>query len=262
MKMLNKATDMAGEVMNRSATTVLDSATARRSVKRECAACPRRGESPWCLLDRKTLNHLNGGKECRPYLAGQTIFEQGTPCQGIFCIVSGTVAVRQNAADGGSVIIRLACEGDLLGYRTYFSEGPYPDSAEALTSALICFISRPVIQDILERHPAISAHFLRRMAADQGDIQDKFLQSSNCSVRDRLLCLLEALRGRYGASRVDGSVEIALPVARKDLAAMIGASTESVVRAMRTLEEEGVAVFEGRRVIVPTAGALCGDIIA
>lgn len=231
------------------------------SLKRECASCPHIKESPWCHLDDQEISRITRIKKCQPYLTGQLLFEQGMPCKGIFCVVSGIVAVRQSAADGSSVIIRIAGEGDLLGYRTFFSGEDYPDSAEALSPSMVCFIPCQTLSEIIKETPEVARHFLRRLAADQGAIQEKFLQTSNCSVRDRLLGLLATFKNSYGSPIAGGELEIRLPLTRKDLAAMIGTCTESVIRAMRALEKDGVARFSGRMVVVAKPDLLCDDLL-
>ena len=230
-----------------------------KSLVRDCLSCVRRTESPWCALDDGDVARIEMAKVCKPYLAGQSIFEQGSTCRGLFCITSGMVALRQTDTGGSSVIIRIAGEKGLLGYRTFFSADAYPVSAEALTPASVCFIPRQVILDIIERNQNVALYFLQRLATDQAAVQDKFLDSSFHCVRDRLVRLVLAFAGRHGVVRQDGSLEIHLPIARKDMAAMIGACTESVIRAMRSLEEKKLAIFEGRMVVIPRPDLLSED---
>ncbi len=109
-----------------------------KSPTRERFSCPRRVESPRCLLDDEDVARIEMAKVCKPYLAGQSIFEQGSTCRGLFCIVSGMVAARQTEAGGGSVIIRVAGEGGLPGYRT-FCEGCFRRHLSAALIFLVFF---------------------------------------------------------------------------------------------------------------------------
>lgn len=220
------------------------------SLLKDCLSCPRITDSPWCNLDAETTAYLSAAKVCRPYIPGQALYRHGDSCHGLFCVLTGTVVVRRSNADGASVIVRIAGAGDILGYRTFFAEEAYPDSAEALIAATVCFIGREAVQTLMEDHPEVARRFLRRMACDQSETQERLLQNAACSVRDRVVRLLYALKCRYGTTRQDGSLEIRLPIGRKDIAEMIGSCAESVIRAMRSLEAEGLAVFNGRLAVI------------
>lgn len=220
------------------------------SLLKDCLSCPRLTDSPWCDLDAEATAFLSNAKVCRPYIPGQALYHHGDPCHGLYCVLTGTVVVRRSNADGASVIVRIAGAGDILGYRTFFAEEPYPDRAEALTAATVCFITREAVQYLMDGYPDIARRFLRRMACDQSEVQERLLQNAACSVRDRVVRLLYALKYRYGTACKDGSLEIRLPIGRKDIAEMIGSCAESVIRAMRSLEAEELAVFKARLVVI------------
>ena len=97
---------------------------------------------------------LNRVKVCNTYQPGQVIFYQGNPCLGIYCIMAGTVAIRLNDAQGNSAIVRLAHGGETIGYRAFFAGQPYHASAEALTSAKVCFVDKAAVRRLLEAAPA------------------------------------------------------------------------------------------------------------
>ena len=64
----------------------------------------------------------------------------------------------------------------------------------------------------------------------------------------------------YGTVSRDGMVKLELPLSRRDLAAMVGARPESISRAIRRLEDDGIAEFSGRMVTIPEVGRLHEEI--
>jgi CRP-like cAMP-binding protein len=48
----------------------------------------------------------------------------------------------------------------------------------------------------------------------------------------------------------DGNIVIIPPLSRQDMAAIIGARADSLSRAIRALQEDGVADFGRRRIVV------------
>lgn len=233
---------------------------AARSRPIHCFACQVREQSEWCTLNDDEVKQLNVVKICNTYRPGQVIFYQGNPCLGIYCIETGTVAIRKTDANGNSVLVRLAHEGQTLGYRTYFAGGGYSASSEALTESRICFIDRAGVRKLLDANPTVGLGFLRRIAEDLRHSEDARLAAASLSVRARVAHLLLVLKDRCATVNDDGTLVIELPLARQDIAAMLGTRPETIARTTRAMEADGVAEFRGRNVLVPDLDTLLDEI--
>lgn len=227
-----------------------------RAGRTNCETCESRSRTEWCSLEGPHLQALSDAKIGNVYQPGQTIFYQGNPSVGIFCVESGTIAVRKNDEAGNSVIVRLAHAGDTLGYRSFFAGQGYRASAEALEPSRICFIDRAAVRRLLDQNPALGQAFLQRMARDLERSEEARLHAAALPVKARLAHLLLVLKDRFGETNDAGDLMIQLPLSRQDMAAMIGARPETIARAVRALEEEDIAHFEGRRCRVPDLDAL------
>jgi CRP-like cAMP-binding protein len=225
-----------------------------------CFVCQVRERSEWSTLVPEELRKLNGAKACNTYRTGQTVFYQGNPCLGIYCIVDGTVALRKTDASGNFVIVRLAKAGQSIGYRAFFARSHYEASAEAITDSTICFIDKAAMRRLLEQNPSIGHNFLTRLAQDLEESEQARLDANTLSVRARLAHLLLVLKDGYGRVDDDGNIIIELPLARQDIAAMIGARPESTSRAIKALQDDDVARFEGRDAIVDDLDRLLDEI--
>ena len=225
-----------------------------------CFACQVRKRSEWSTLVPEEVRQLNEVKVRNTYRTGQTVFYQGNPCLGIYCIVEGTVVLRKTDAAGNSVIVRLAKAGQTIGYRAFFAGSPYEASAEAVTDSTICFIDKAAMRRLLEQNPSIGHNFLRRLAQELEESEQARLEANTLSVRARLAHLLLVLKDSYGRVDDDGNIIIELPLARQDVAAMIGARPESTSRAIKALQSDHVARFEGRDAIVDDLDRLLDEI--
>jgi len=224
-----------------------------------CFHCDARGSAEWCPLETDDLRVLNQAKVASHYQPGQAVFYQGNPCLGVFCIESGTVAVRKTDPHGNSVIVRLAHGGETLGYRAFFAGVPYRAGADALTAARICFVEKSTVRTLLDHQPAVAQAFLRHMARDLEDAEEARLKAASLSARAQLAGLLLVLKQRFGTMTRDGTLIIELPLSRQDLAAVIGARPETIARAVRSLEQSNVAQFKGRSVVIPDLDALMDE---
>lgn len=225
-----------------------------------CLACEGRATTEWCDLPDDELRLISQSKVTNLYRPGQVIFYQGQPCLGLHCIESGTVALRKTDAAGGSVIARLFHDGQTLGYLAYFAGRPYTGTAEAVTPCRICFIDKAVVRALLSRHPSVAQRFLGRIADNLSEAEDNRLSVSTLPLRARLAELLLSVRDRFGTAASDGTISLTLPLARRDIAAMLGARPETLSRAIRELTDAGIAVFEGREVRIPDLDALIDEV--
>lgn len=225
-----------------------------------CLECQLRQRNEWRALTGEETRLLAHARKSRRYQAGEPIFSAGEPSHGIYCIASGTVAIRRIDAGGNPVLIRLGYPGDTVGYRGLLLGENRRCSAEALGPSRICFIDKQTVRTLLDRNPALGLQFLRRVATDLNEAHDKLVQNATLSNRTKFVHLLLVLMNRHSRTATDGSRVIYLPISRRDLASMIGARHETLSRIISRLEEDGIAHFSGRTVHVTRPNSLLAEI--
>lgn len=243
-------------MLTQSRRTSMSRAHARR--RPSCLTCEHRAEE-WCALgdDASTLNEL---KTCNVYQPGQTIFYQGNPCLGLYCIEEGTIALRKGDAQGNEVIVRLVHKGEILGARTFFAEGQYTASAVALSACRVCFIDKMMLEKLIQRNPEVSGVFLKNIARQLHSAEESKLHFATLPVRARLAYLLLDLKERYGDMDEEGNLHIQLPLSRQDMASLIVTRPETLSRTIRALEKDNVARFVKRSVQISDLDALFDEV--
>ena len=121
-------------------------------------------------------------------------------------------------------------------------------TAEVLLPAHICFIERGLVQRLLTQNPSLGTRFLDRAISELTETEDQILRSATQVAMTRAIHMLLVLYERFGRETEAGEHILDLPVSRKDLAALIGITPESMSRTVRRLEMENFARFDGRRV--------------
>ena len=66
------------------------------------------------------------------YPKGATLFVEGQSARGVFIICNGHVKLSTSAADGKTLILKIADPGEVLGLPATISGKPYEVSAEVL----------------------------------------------------------------------------------------------------------------------------------
>ena len=215
-----------------------------------CLGARLRTNTEWEALTPEQIEQFNRAVVCRTYAEGQVIFVQGDPCRGLYFIEDGLVAVRKTDDAGQSAIVRLAYQGDTLGYRPMVANENHRATAEVINKARIRFIEASTMHGFLLTNPKLGMQFLEHTAQALGDAEERLFQVAALSVRARLIHLLILLRDHYGTTTSDGTLFVELPMTRGDLAEMIGARPESVSRALRDIQDDGLVDLSGRMVRV------------
>ncbi len=209
-----------------------------------------RANTEWDALTPDEITLFNRKVTCRTYKAGQLIFVQGDPCEGLYFVESGVVAARKTDEDGQSAIVRLAHQGDTLGYRPLLAKEVHRATAEVIKDAQIYFIDASTMRGFLIGNPKLGMNFLEHTAQALGETEERLFQIAALSVRTRIIHLLILLSDHYGTTTSDGTLFVELPVRQRDLAEMIGARPESVSRALRDIQNDGLLNISGHTVRV------------
>lgn len=246
--------------MSRKASSTPVAPACDRHGVANCTACHGRNHEQWGVLSEDGLRVLNQSRVTHSYEPSQVIFYQGNPCLGIYCVDAGEVAIRKTDEHGNSAIVRLAHAGQCIGYRAFFAGTGYTATAEALTRCQVCFVPRDVVRKLVEAEPKLGMQFLKRAADELRESEEARLAATSLSVRARLAHFLVTLKDQRGVVGDDNVLSLELPLSRKDLAALLGTRRESIARAIRALEDAGVAKFAGREVIIEDLDSLLDEL--
>jgi CRP/FNR family cyclic AMP-dependent transcriptional regulator len=103
----------------------------------------------------------------------------------------------------------------------------------------------------LERDPWLAAWLAAALMARARAFERALARALVLPVRERLLDVLSELAGSHGVSTNDG-IRIPIPLSQEDLGALVGATRESVNRALRQLTASGLIERRGGRYSVST----------
>lgn len=220
----------------------------------DCQTCESRFRSVFCNLDKNELSKLNGGKGCTVYKKGQIIFKQGSYPHGLYCVNSGKTKLYQLAENGREQIVRLTKEGDILGYRALLSNEQYTSSAEALHECTICFIPRNVFFKFIETNSSLSMQVMKLLANDLKNAEHRVTDLAQKPVRERMAESLLYLKGIYGYEKDNATINVV--VRREDIANIAGTATETAIRILAELKNDGLVEFIGKKIKIKNIQAL------
>lgn len=221
-----------------------------------CSFCRFRGAVKAAEPTAEEMRILDNSRRLYVCRRGDTIFLQGDEPQGIYCIESGYILLWRSDYFGNETAFGLVGPGESMGYRSFFARDQHAATARALTPCRVCLIPSAAVRALLAKSPGLAERFLRLVARDRGPSDAVLLRGQHLPLRVRLIHLLLTLKEKCEAVSSGEGIAFDVPLSRRDMAAMIGVRPESLTRAIADLREEGIAVFEGRRVTVPAVGRL------
>ncbi|GAB2943463.1 hypothetical protein GCM10027048_05140 [Hymenobacter coalescens] len=218
----------------------------KRFVSTNCQDCPAWSRSPLACCPGEAPELAELSKTCQQYQRGQFIFREGSHPLGMYCVHSGSLKVRKVGGDGKEHIVRLAKEGDVLGYRALLAGEAHSADAVALDDAVVCLLPRAGFFRLVEHHAPFASAMMKLLSSALGEAEERMLHLAYKPVRERLAEALLLLLRTYSHP---ASPQL-ISVTRDDLAALVGTAKETVSRFMAELKNEGVLRTKGRQITV------------
>jgi len=225
-----------------------------------CISCATRPKSVLSDIPEDLLEDLTKTRVVNVYKKGQTIFYEGNQPFGIYCLNGGKVKLFKHAPEGKSFIVRIAKPGDLLGYRSFFTNESYSATAEVLEDATICFLDKEKFFDLLRKYPSLSLKLLEMMGQDLKCAEDHSRDLAFRSANERIAELFLTLCETFGIGQEDQTIKLDIQLSRQDLANMLGTTTETAVRLLTWLKEKNIIKTKNKNIYI-TDPKLLSEII-
>lgn len=201
------------------------------------------------LLARRTVRKL--------FSAGELLFSEGEPCNGLNIISRGKVRIFKTSVSGREQVLAVETPGGTVAELPVFDGGPYPASAVAIENTEIAFISRRDFQAYCLEHPEVSLMVLAVVGARLRNLVGIIEELSFTTIRQRLVSTLVRLAQSQGKRTARG-VEFVLPGSHQELANQLGTVRELISRNLTRLQAEGLLEVDSRQIVVKDLKALTG----
>jgi len=198
------------------------------------------------FLFHELLKKDADGRKRIQYKKGDTVFREGLSANGLFCIITGKVKILRNSEGGKEQIVRLAGAREVVGYRALLSDEMYKASAIAMDDTEIGFVPKSVFFEILNHNPEMAMLMMKLLSNDLERSETIMVDMATKPVKNRLAEMLLLLQENF--SKYEGVELDIINISREDLAAMVGAAKEVVIRALTALKEEGMIETKGQAI--------------
>ena len=182
-------------------------------------------------LDHEALRELATSMRRRAFRPGEIIFHRDDPGQVLYIIRQGKVKIFITSPDGQEVSLAVFSPGDYFGELALLDGQPRSASAVALEPVEVICLQRTDFINAVMRYPRIAIQVMhvlsRRLRQTDAMIEDLLFLDVHGRVAKKLLDLADL----HGVRTPEG-IRIELRLTQGELAAMVGASRESVNKVM------------------------------
>ena len=177
---------------------------------------------------------LAENRHSRHYKKKEFVYHEGQPPSFIYLIDKGQVKTFKSNADGKELVTGLHGPGEFIGFVPSLENKPTHESALVTKEADIFLIPREDFLTMIYTNKEIAKKFISVLSSHLYEAENTMFELAYESVRQRVATILIKLHNRTS----DPSTLIT--VSRKDLAKMVGTSTESLNRTLSDFKNEGL----------------------
>ena len=132
-------------------------------------------------------------------------------------------------------------DGDYIGYLPLLENKSYEDSAVVLEYAEVVLFPKEEFVDALYRDLTVAGKFIRLIALNVKEKEERLLSLAYGSLRKRVAKGLLDIHAKFAISQTGaktGNSRVPLSISREDIAQYIGTATESLIRTLSDFKAE------------------------
>ena len=203
----------------------------------------------FAALDPDSAASLEKVLTSRTVNRGHIVFKEGDPGDRLFIVLEGKIKIYRAAADGRENLIAVLGPGEMFGELSWFDPGPRTASVSAVTDATLASLDHDDLRPLLLERPTVGIELLRALAQRLRRTNDAMADLVFTDVPGRVAKALLELAAKFGVVEADGK-RVRHALTQEELAQLVGASRETVNKALSECAHRGWLRIEGRSVLL------------
>ena len=169
----------------------------------------------------------------------QFIFMEGDPSDWLYVVSTNKVKMIKHSDSGKDVIVEMKSPGELFCCAAVLDKKPYPESAQSKGASSAIKIRRIDLIKLIDMFPVLKAGIANYLNEKLTDAYDMLQHISTELVERRIAAILLKLSEKVGVDDSDYR-KINFSLTRKEIAEMVGSSTETCIRTMSKFQKQGI----------------------
>ena len=200
-------------------------------------------------LDTSAADALRASMNLVKLRKGQSLFKEGDDGDHLFVVSSGKVKLGTKSVDGRENLLMILGPGDMFGELSLFDSGPRTATATAVTDSKLLALGQDKVIPWVKEHPEVSLQLLARLASRLRRTNEVVGDLVFSDVPGRVAKALIDLGVKFGDKRTEG-LFVNHDLTQEELAQLVGASRETVNKALADFAQRGWLRLEARSVMI------------
>ncbi len=203
----------------------------------------------FAALDVEGAAALRASLVERNVVKGEVLFAEGEPGDRMYVIVEGKVKLGQTSVDGRESLLAVLGPAEMFGELSLFDPGTRTSTATALTDAIVLGLGNDQLRPWLAGRPEVAAALLQALARRLRRTNEAMADLVFSDVPGRVAKALMELGEKFGTITPDGLM-VTHDMTQEELAQLVGASRETVNKALADFAQRGWIRLESRQVLI------------
>jgi CRP-like cAMP-binding protein len=180
---------------------------------------------------------------------GDVLFTEGDQGDRLYVIREGKIKLGRRSADGRENLVAILGPGEMFGELSLFDPGPRTMTATAVAETQLLGIGNDDLNGLLEGRPSVAKVLLAALAKRLRRTNENLADLVFTDVPGRVAKALLDLSARFGRP-VEEGILVAHDLTQEELAQLVGASRETVNKALADFASRGWLRLEPRSVVI------------
>ena len=200
-------------------------------------------------LDEAAALSLRASMDSVKIAKGSILFKEGDDGEHLYVIIDGKLKLGTSSGDGRENLLSILGPGEMFGELSLFDPGPRTSTATAVTEAKLLSLSHEKVIPWLKQNPEVSLQLLTRLSQRLRRTNEAVGDLVFSDVPGRVAKALIDLGDRFGKTTPEGLL-VNHDLTQEELAQLVGASRETVNKALADFAGRGWLKLDGRSVLI------------
>jgi CRP/FNR family transcriptional regulator, cyclic AMP receptor protein len=200
-------------------------------------------------LSPQAAEPARSAMRARSVRRGETVFLEGEPGDSLYVLLEGKIKLGRSAPDGRENMLAVLGPGEVFGELSLFDPGPRTATATAVVDSQLACLDNSALQPWISNQPDVAERLLMVLARRLRRTNNAMADLVFTDVPGRVAKALLGLAERF-ATPVDDGLRVTHDLTQEELAQLVGASRETVNKALADFAGRGWLRLDSRAVVI------------
>ncbi len=200
-------------------------------------------------LEESAALSLHASMDSVKISKGSILFAEGDEGDHLYVIVEGKIKLGTSSGDGRENLLSILGPGEMFGELSLFDPNPRTSTATAVTDAKLLSLGQTKLIPWLTENPRVSLNLLASLAQRLRRTNEAVGDLVFSDVPGRVAKALIDLGERFG-KQTDEGLLVNHDLTQEELAQLVGASRETVNKALADFVGRNWLKLDGRAVLI------------